>query len=201
MPGRCQKERNVLPNLSKSMQQRSFLLPKPSDIWVSRVRSMRRQPEIFFEKWSAGGSLQGQNTVLEKVPSGSVFLLERFPHHCSSEKRWGAGKHIVLHIILLRIFWDGSRGVNSFIRKSFSQTTKMSRQAVSREFGKWEVFRCPKWVAVARYGLSMGGNESHGFWEAFGTPPGPPGGHENLKNPEKKLENPGFRGRRHGRSH
>ena len=56
--------------------------------------------------------------------------------------------------------------------------------------------RCPKWVAMGRHGVVMGGNESYGFWEAFGTPPGPPGDHKKNKNVEQ-LKHPGFQGRRH----
>ena len=44
----------------------------------------------------------------------------------------------------------------------------------------------PKWVAMARYGLPMGGNESYGFWEASGAPPGPLGGHKKLKTRENQ---------------
>ena len=46
---------------------------------------------------------------------------KRFCHHCRSERRWGAGRHVVWCGISLRIFLDGSRGVNSFIRKLFFQ--------------------------------------------------------------------------------
>ena len=79
-----------------------------------------------------------------------------------------------------------------FLRQEivFSENIGPGRR-VSREIGKWEVFRCLKWVVVARYGLSMGGNESYGFWEAFGTPPGSQNGEQNSKN----LENPGNSGK------
>ena len=46
---------------------------------------------------------------------------------------------------------------------------------------------------MARHGLPMGGNESYGLQEAFGTPPGPLGGHEKIKNPEKPRKS-GFPG-------
>ena len=72
-----------------------------------------------------------------------------------------------------------------FLHQKIDFSTKHgSRQAGSREFGKWEVFRWLKWVAVGRYGLSMGGNESYGLWEAFGTPPRAQNGHQKSKNPE-----------------
>ena len=119
--------------------------------------------------------------------NGKLLNSERFCRHCRSERRWGAGRHVVWCGISLRIFLDGSRGVNSFIRKSFFQKKHWSGQAGSREFGKWEVFRWLKWVAVGRYGLSMGGNESYGFWEAFGTPPGP----QNGKKIEKSRKSGG----------
>ena len=94
-------------------------------------------------------------------------------------------------------FWMGLGGSIPSSENIFPKKTKQKKhwsgQSGSREFGKWEVFRCPKWVAVARYGLSMGGNESYGFWEAFGTPPGPPGGHKKIKNPRKPRKS-GFPG-------
>ena len=64
-------------------------------------------------------------TVPENMPTMchkiGLPCSERFCHHCRSEQRWGAGRHVVWCGISLRIFWDGSRGVNSFIRKPFSQ--------------------------------------------------------------------------------
>ena len=45
-----------------------------------------------------------------------------------------------------------------------------------------DVFRCSKWVAMARYGLPMGGKESYGLQEAFGTPPRAQNGHKNSKS-------------------
>ena len=41
------------------------------------------------------------------------------------------------------------------------------------------MFRYLKWVAMALYGLSMGGNESCSFQGAFGTPPRVQNGHQN----------------------
>ncbi len=47
--------------------------------------------------------------------------------------------------------------------------------------GDW----CPKWVAMARQGLPMGGNESRRLQEAFKTPPGAQNRPQIRKNQEK----------------
>jgi len=90
-------------------------------------------------------------------------------------------------------FWRGLGGSIPSSENRFSKKKHWSGQVGSREVGNWKVFQCPKWVAVARYRLSMGGNESYGCWEAFGTPPEPPGGHKKFKNPRKPRKS-GFPG-------
>ena len=86
-------------------------------------------------------------------------------------------------------FYVATAEISAVVTAEISAVATAEMSSVAQE----DVFRCSKWVAMARYGLSMGGNESYGFWEAFGTPPGPPGGHKKIKNPGKprKSEFPG----------
>jgi len=51
-------------------------------------------------------------------------------------------------------------------KNSFS-TKNMSPGTYCLIISKCKMSRCPKWVAMARHRLPMGGNESHGLQEAF----------------------------------
>ena len=74
----------------------------------------------------------------------------------------------------------GAGGINAKSWKSKCQRSKIGPKNVK----KWS-----NRVLVGRFGPRVCQNASHGFWEAYGTPPGAQNGHKKFKNSEK-LENP-----------
>ena len=68
-----------------------------------------------------------------------------------------------LHIISLRIFLEGSRGVNSFLEKSVLLINYASRNRILEVNTKHVTNR----VLMAPFGLKLGQNESYGLRGPF----------------------------------
>ena len=73
-------------------------LNKADVLALNKAHVFRLNTKIIFA--------ENMRTVNHRI---GVPCWEVFVHDCSSELRWGAGRHIVLHRILVRIFLGGSR--------------------------------------------------------------------------------------------
>ena len=129
--------------------------------------------------------------------NGKLLNSERFCRHCRSERRWGAGRHVIWCGISLRIFLDGSRGVNSFVSKSifptnigpgrqFLENLENGRCSGARNGSPW-LGTGSRWVEMNRTASRKPLGHLPGLWEAIKNSKTP-------ENPEIRISGVGGMG-------